>query len=306
MQPTLVKAEGSARKKKRYTDKYFALPAIIWVAVTTQLPFLATIVFSLVRWNLVRPDQGIRFAGLENYAYYFWGYGSGEFWAIVGQTGLLTLIALGGCTIFGFLVALVLDHRLPGINAVRTLVLGPFFVMSTTSGVIWKVTILNMTFGWYALICNTLGLPTVDFLSHHPVGLVAFLFIWQWMPFFVLIILGGLQSLSEEVLESANIDGANWFVTTFRIKLPMIMNYMQTAIMLGLIFLIKEFGLILVTTKGGPGKSSYTLAYYIYDIVFTSKRVGRAATISVLTVLIVSLAVNLLSRAIRRRNEMLN
>lgn len=306
MQPTLVKAEGSARKKKRYTDKYFAMPAIIWVAVTTQLPFLATLIFSLVRWNLVRPDQGIRFAWFENYAYYFWGYGSAEFWAIVGQTGLLTIIALGGCTILGFLVALLLDHRLPGINVVRTLVLGPFFVMSTTSGVIWKVTILNMTFGWYALICNTLGLPTVDFLSHHPVGLVAFLFIWQWMPFFVLIILGGLQSLSEEVLESANIDGANWFVATFRIKLPMIMNYMQTAIMLGLIFLIKEFGLILVTTKGGPGKSSYTLAYYIYDIVFTSKRVGRAATISVLTVLIVSLAVNLLSRAIRRRNEMLN
>lgn len=301
----VVNADKTAKKKKKYTDKYFALPAIIWVAVTTQLPFLATLIFSLVRWNLVRPDQGVRFAWFENYAYYFWGYGSTEFWAIVLQTLTLTLIALAGCTILGFLVALVLDHKLPGINVVRTLVLGPFFVMSTTSGVIWKVTILNMTFGWYALVCNTLGLPMVDFLSHQPIGLIAFLFIWQWMPFFVLIILGGLQSLSEEVLESANIDGANWFVTTFRIKLPMIINYMQTAVMLGLIFLIKEFGLILVTTKGGPGKSSYTLAYYIYDIVFTSKRVGRAATISVLTVLIVSLAVNMLSRAIRKRNEML-
>ncbi|MEA4898024.1 carbohydrate ABC transporter permease [Bacillota bacterium Meth-B3] len=302
-------ARGDARpdpRKRRYTDKYFALPAVVWIAITTQIPFIATVVFSMVHWNLVRPDQGVKFAKLENYAYYFWGYGSAEFWAITGQTLLLVVIALAGCTIFGFLLSLLLDHQLPGINVVRTLILGPFFVMSTTTGVIWKVTILNMTFGWYALISGALGLPLVDFLSHHSLSLIAFLFIWQWMPFFVLIILGGLQSLPGEVLESANIDGANWFVTTFNIKLPMIMNHMQTAIMLGLIFLIKEFGLILVTTAGGPGKSSYSLAYYIYDIVFTSKRVGRAATISVLTVLIVTFAVNALSKAIKRRSEMLS
>lgn len=305
MQKTAVAAPALSRRKKRYTDKYFALPAIIWVAVTTQIPFLATIVLSTLKWNLVRPDQGIQFDWFNNYLYYFTGSGAKDFWPILGQTFSLLAVTLLGCTVFGFFTALLLDHRLIGINVVRTLVLGPFFVMSTTSGVIWKVTILNMDFGWYALICRTLGLQPVDFISHHPIGIIAFLFVWQWMPFFLLIILGGLQSLSEEVLESARIDGANWWVTTMRIKLPMIMNYMQTAIMLGLIFLVKEFGLILVTTKGGPGKSSYTLAYFIYDIVFTSKRVGRAAAISVLTVILVSLSVNILLKLIHRRNEML-
>jgi ABC-type sugar transport system permease subunit len=197
-----------------------------------------------------------------------------------------------------------MDNQLPAINVVRTLVLGPFFVMSTTSGVIWKVTILNMTFGWYALIANALGLPILDFFSNYPVLIVTFLFFWQWMPFFVLIILGGLQSISHEVLESAHLDGCKWFAMTFRIKLPMIINYLQVAIMLGMIFIIKEFGLILVTTAGGPGKRSYTLAYYIYDQMFVSKRVGRAATVAVLMVIIVLIAVNLLNKAIKRRGEM--
>jgi len=276
----------------------------VWVAVTTQIPFLVTIVFSTLKWNLVRPDLGIEFDWLNNFAYFMWGARSAEFWSIVSQTAQITGGALIACTVFGFLAALLMDNQLPAINVVRTLVLGPFFVMSTTSGVIWKVTILNMTFGWYALIANALRLPVMDFFSHYPVLIVTFLFFWQWMPFFVLIILGGLQSISHEVLESAHLDGCKWFALTFRIKLPMIINYLQVAIMLGMIFIIKEFGLILVTTAGGPGKRSYTLAYYIYDQMFVSKRVGRAATVAVLMVIIVLIAVNLLNKAIKRRGEM--
>ena len=292
--------------RHRYTDKYFVIPAIIWVAVTTQIPFLATIVLSLMRWNLVRPDQGATFNWFNNYAYFFWenARSSPEFWSIVLQTLQMTAYSLAACSVFGFLVALMLDHRIPLINVARTLVLGPFFVMSTTTGVIWKVTILNMTFGWYARIANMLGLPIREFISESPVMLNAFLFTWQWMPFFVLIILGGLQSVSGEVLESADLDGCNWFDKTFRIKLPMIVNHIGVAIMLGLIFLSKEYGLILVTTQGGPGKSSYTLAYYIRDQLFSSKQVGRAAAISVVMVALMLILINFLYRKIQQRIEL--
>jgi len=296
MQPSLV--------KKRYTDKYFALPAVLWVAITTQVPFLLTIIFSLLKWNMSRPDLGIKFNWLNNYAYYLWGFGASEFWIITWQTLVLTAISLIACTFFGFLVALLLDHDIAGINVVRTLILGPFFVMSTASGVVWKVTILNTTFGWYGAICRMIGVTPVDFISYHSLPLIAFLFVWQWMPFFVLVILAGLQGISQEVLESARIDGCNWGVMTFRIKLPMILNHMQVAIMLGMIFIIKEFGLILVTTAGGPGTRSYTLPFYIYKIVFSANQVGRAATVAVITVLITLVAVQLLYRAIKRRRAL--
>ena len=290
--------------KRRLTDKYYALPAILWVMITTQIPFLLTIVFSLLKWNMSRPDLGIRMGWLANYEYYLWGTGSAEFWVITGQTLLLTLIALAACTFFGFLVSLLLDHDIPGINVVRTLILGPFFVMSTASGVVWKVTILNTTFGWYGYICRLIGAEPIDFISYYSLPLIAFLFVWQWMPFFVLVILAGLQGISQEVLESARIDGCNWGVMTFRIKLPMILNHMQVAIMLGMIFIIKEFGLILVTTAGGPGTRSYTLPFYIYKIVFSANQVGRAATVAVITVLITMFAVQLLYRAIKKRRAL--
>ncbi len=294
--------------RHRYTDKYFAIPAIVVVAITTQIPFLATILLSLTKWNLVRPDLGISFNGIGNYTYFFWenARSSPEFWHITLQTLQMTVFSLAACSVMGFLIALLLDHRIPFINVARTLVLGPFFVMSTTTGVIWKVTILNMTFGWYASIARAFGLPVVDFLSDYPILLNAFLFTWQWMPFFVLIILGGLQSVSSEILESANLDGCNWFNMTFRIKLPMIINHISVAIMLGLIFLSKEYGLILVTTAGGPGKSSYTLAYYIRDQLFVSKQVGRGASISVIMVAIMLVAVNFIYRRIKKRIDMYN
>lgn len=302
----LSQSKGLHQSRRKYTDKYFALPAIVWVAITTQIPFIATIVLSLTKWNLVRPDLGIEFNGLDNYTYFFWenARSSPEFWQIVLQTFQMTFFSLAACSVFGFLIALMLDHKIPLINVARTLFLGPFFVMSTTTGVIWKVTILNMTFGWYARIATALGLPVLDFLSDYPIQLNAFLFTWQWMPFFVLIILGGLQSVPEEILESADLDGCNWWSRTFRIKLPMIINHMSVAIMLGLIFLSKEYGLILVTTAGGPGKSSYTLPYYIRDQLFVSKQVGRAATISVIMVVIMLVLVSFLYRRIQKRVEL--
>ncbi len=97
------------------------------------------------------------------------------------------------------------------------------------------------------------------------------------MPFFVLIILGGLQSVSSEILESAHLDGCNWFTMTFRIKLPMIINHISVAIMPGLIFLSKEYGLlILVTTAGGPGKSLHAgLLYTGPTVRFQAGGTGR-------------------------------
>ncbi len=291
-------------RKRRLTDKYFALPAVLWVAITTQVPFILTIIFSFLRWRTNRPDLGVKFNWLNNYSYYLWGSGSGEFWIITWQTILLTVVSLLACTFFGFLLSLLLDHDIPGINVVRTLILGPFFVMSTASGVVWKVTILNTTFGWYGYICRLIGVAPVDFISYHSLPLIGFLLVWQWMPFFVLVILAGLQGISQEVLESARIDGCNWGVMTFRIKLPMILNHMQVAIMLGLIFIIKEYGLILVTTAGGPGTRSYTLPFFVYEIVYSAKDVGRAATVAVITVMITLLTVQLLYRAIKKRRAM--
>lgn len=287
-------------------DMAFVLPAMVVVAVMTQVPFLLTLVYSTLRWNLARPDLPVRFTGLANYIFYLRVPDFPhvpEFYSIVGQTIFVTVAVLALCTVTGFLVSLLLDHPVPGVNIARTLMLGPFFVMSTASGVIWKSTILNTTFGWYGVIAKALGFTPVDLLSYHPLLVIVFLFWWQWMPFFVLVILAGLQGIPVDLVDGIKIDGANWMQTTFLIKLPLIAQHMQVAIMLGLVFIVKEFGLILVTTAGGPGKRSFTLPYAVYMEVFNASNVGRAGALATFTVALTLLAVTLLYRSLRKRAE---
>jgi sorbitol/mannitol transport system permease protein len=293
-----------SQNKRR--DLAFVMPAIIVVAVMTQVPFLITLVYSTLRWNLARPDMAIKFYGLNNYLYYLrvpHFPDIPDFYMMVGQTIFVTLVALVLCAVTGFLVSLLLDHQIPGVNIARTLMLGPFFVMSTASGVIWKTTIFNTTFGWYGVVAKALGLVPIDLLSYRPLLVIVFLFWWQWMPFFVLIILAGLQGIPVDLVDSMKIDGTTWWESTFLIKLPLISQHMRVAIMLGLVFIVKEFGLILVTTAGGPGTRSYTLPYGVYMEVFNASNVGRASALATMTVLLTLLAVSLLYRSLRRRAD---
>jgi len=290
---------------KKNRDWLFLLPGMIVVAVVTQVPFLLTLVFSTLRWNLARPDLPIKFYGFKNFWYFLrvrdWSR-IPEFYSIVWQTLLITISSLVLCTVVGFLLSLLLDRRIPGVNVARTLILGPFFVMSTASGVIWKTTILNTTFGWYGVIAKALGMTPVDLLSYHPIAVVVGLFSWRWMPFFVLVILAGLQSIPGEIVDSMRVDGANWWHATFSIKLPMIRKHISVAMMLGLIFIVKEFGLILVTTAGGPGTRSYTLPYAVYMQVFNASNVGRAGALAAITVVLTLLGINVLYHTIQKHS----
>jgi sorbitol/mannitol transport system permease protein len=290
--------------KKRH-DGAFVFPAIVVVAVMTQVPFLLTLIYSTLRWNLARPDLPIKFTGFDNYIHFFRAPYFPElpvFYHVVWQTVIMTGGALILCTVIGFLLAILLDNKIPGINLARTLILGPFFVMSTASGVIWKTTIFNTAFGWYGVAARSFGVQPVDLLSNYPIAVIILLFTWQWMPFFVLIMLAGLQGISDDLIDATKIDGTNWFQATFFVKLPVISKHVTVAVMLGLIFIVKEFGLILVTTAGGPGTSSYNLPFAVYMQVFNASNVGRAGALAAITVILSLLAVNLIYRLLKKQN----
>ena len=246
----------------------------------------------------------MKFIGFDNYLYFLrvpHFPAIPEFYAIVWQTIFITGATLILCVVTGFMVSILLDNPVPGVNIARTLMLGPFFVMSTASGVIWKSTIFNTTFGWYGVLFKSLGMNPVDLLSYRPLFVIVLLFWWQWMPFFVLVILAGLQGIPADLDDAMKIDGTNWFQSTFQVKLPLITNHVRVAVMLGLVFVVKEFGLILVTTAGGPGTRSYTLPYAVYMQVFNASNVGRAGALATITGILTLLAVNLLYRQLRRR-----
>lgn len=288
-------------------DRIYVIPAIVIVATMTQIPFLLTVIYSTLRWNLARPDLAVKFDGLKNFWHFFrmpYFPELPEFYKIVWQTVFMTGGTLVLCTVVGFLLAILFDHRVPGINIARTLILGPFFVMSTASGVIWKTTIFNTTFGWYGVIARSLGLQPVDLLSNYPMAVIILLFTWRWMPFFILVMLAGLQSIPDDLIDATKIDGANWIQSTFHVKLAVISQHVTVAIMLGLIFIVKEFGLILVTTAGGPGTSTYNLPFAVYMQVFNASNVGRAGALATITVILSLLAVSVVYRFLKKQRTL--
>lgn len=269
--------------KKKSPQNKLVIPAIIFVAVVTQIPFLVTIILSLFRWIVIRPDRPIKFVGFRNYTKVFT---TSAFYTVILNTAIITLLSLLLCTVLGITLSLLLDKKIPGVNIVRTLIIAPFFVMDAVAGIIWKTLLLHPSFGWNGYLAQLLHLEPLDFLGQYSMETVILLVVWRWTPFFVLIILAGLQGIPPDIIESAKIDGANWFQTLFSIKLPSIINHIEVAIMLGLVFIIKIFGIIYVTTFGGPGESSTNLPFYVYKIGFFAWDVGKATAVATIMVIL--------------------
>jgi sorbitol/mannitol transport system permease protein len=276
------------------------LPSVVIVALVTQVPLVVTLVLSMIKWIVVRPDLGIRFVGLDNYLAVF---ANKEFYSIILNTISLSLASLAGCTILGLSFALLLNRRFIGINFLRTLMIAPFFVMDAVVGIMWKTLMLHPSFGINGLMASWFHMKPVDFLGNHSLLTITMLVIWQWTPFFVLILLSGFEGISEEILDSAKVDGAGVVRTIFQIKIPAIASHIEVAIMLGLIFILKVFGIIYVTTSGGPGSSSTNLPYIVYRTGFFRWDVGRATAMAVFTVILTLLAITALFRFTRKKTS---
>ena len=238
------------------------------------------------------------FIGLDNYAEIFL---SRDFYGVALTTAVITVASLVACTVLGILFGLMLNQDFPGVNVVRTLIISPFFMMDAVAGIIWRTIMLNSSFGWNGYFASLLGRKPFDFFGVHSLLTIIILIVWQWTPFFVLIILAGFQNIPPEIMDSARVDGTGWLRELFFIRIPVIMNHIEVAILLGLIFVLKVFGLIFVTTRGGPGYSSANLPYYVYKTAFLGWDVGRAAAVAVVTVVITLLAILALFRWFRRR-----
>ncbi len=111
--------------------------------------------------------------------------------------------------------------------------------------------------------------------------------IWQWTPFVFIMMIAALANVDTAVLEAARVDGANWWQTTFRVKLPMVMNVIAITLLMRLIDAFRVLEVIYILTFGGPGDSTEILSLHIYKTAFVSQRMGSAAAISLLLLMVV-------------------
>jgi sorbitol/mannitol transport system permease protein len=276
--------------------RVFTLPAIVIVAIVTQIPLILTIYDSLFRRIIVRPDLPRSFIG---FTYYTDLFTSVEFWIVFKNTIALTVSSLVVCLLLGLLFALLLYKPFPGVGLARTLLISPFFIMDSVIGVFWRNVMLQPSYGLIHYAYNLFDLQAPDLLARNPLFVVIILIIWKWTPFFLLVLIAGLQNISQDMLDAAMVDGANAWNMFYRLILPSLRKYLSICLILGFIFIIKTFGLIFTTTKGGPGFSSTNFPFHVYRTTFLGWNIGKGAAIATVLVFISLIIIMILFRMLR-------
>ncbi|MGI9254904.1 MAG: carbohydrate ABC transporter permease, partial [Thermomicrobiales bacterium] len=262
MPPSTPRTEEIEQADKR-TSRSLIWPALIFSIVVTQIPFLLTIWYSFQRWNLNKP-KARAWIGFENYTTLVTK--DPVFWQATVQTVTFTVAAVLASLFFGLLFAELVNHRFPGRGIVRTLFLTPFLIMPSVASLTWKNQMLNPNYGVVDWLTRTFlpGDIAPNWLGEFPAFSVILVWVWRWAPFMMLILLAGMQSISEEVREAARVDGATAWQEFTDITLPHLGRFIQLGGLLGTVFIVQEIDPIYMLNKGGPGSATTTLPYLVY------------------------------------------
>lgn len=267
-------------------------PAVILLLGWMLVPLTMTLYFSFKKYLPLRGGD-LGWVGFDNYIRFV---SSSSFWPAVAST----LIIVGGVliitVILGTLLALLLDQPMWGQGIVRILVIAPFFVMPTVSGLVWKNMFMDPNNGFLAHLFNAFGAEPVQWLSQASMPSLIMIVSWQWLPFATLILLTAIQSLDSEQIEASEMDGAGWFNRFRFITLPHLARAITVVILIQTIFLLSIFAEIFVTTAGAFGTK--TLTYLIFQRVLESQNVGLGSAGGVYAIILANIVAIFLMRVV--------
>jgi len=258
------------------------LPALIYIVVVTQIPFLVTLWYSFQSYFFDVPAPA-HFIGFSNYTTVFT---NAAFRGSLVRSVVMTATSVIVAMLLGIAFAVLLDRKFLGRGVVRTLIITPFLVMPAAAALVWAGPMLDPNFGLLNYLLEPFGVHHVAWLSTHALGSVIVVMIWQWTPFMTLIVLAGLQSQPSDTLEAAKVDGAGALATFRELTLPHLRPYIELGILLGSIYLVNAFDAVRLMTNGGPGTATTNLPFYLYQQVNFAFDVGGAAAAGVVTVIL--------------------
>ncbi len=215
-------------------------------------------------------------------------------WRSVWVSLQYVLLGTGGAFLLGLGTAILLNERLPGRRLFRTLMLVPWAIpgVTATVGFLWMLT---PTFGVVNYILRSLGLISTDvnWFGDPATALLAVSVptIWKAYPFFTVMLLAGLQSISGDLYEAAAVDGAGRPARFRWITWPGLRSYAVLALLFNAMYMFREFDFIFASTRGGPGGATETIAIRIYNEAFESFDLGTAAALGTVTFVLVSILV---------------
>ncbi len=281
-----------ATQHSRSAARLMMAPAVILLLGWMLVPLITTLIFSFKKYLPMRGGD-LGWVGFENYVRFVT---SSSFWPSVQAT----LVIVGGVLvitlILGVVLAMLLDQPMWGQGVVRILVIAPFFVMPTVSALVWKNMFMDPVNGFFAHVLKAFGAQPIEFLSQHSLLSLVVIVSWQWLPFATLILLTAIQSLDQEQLEAAEMDGARWPSRFIHIILPHLSRALTVVLLIQTIFLLSIFAEIFVTTGGAFGTK--TLSYLIFQRVLESQNIGLGSAGGVYAIILANIVAIFLMRIV--------
>jgi len=299
----MAHAGARVRAEHDWLLKYALLaPALLIIAATLGYPLVQSFWYSLHDWNLGRQATIGPLVGFANYVSVLTD--DPDFWNSVRVTLVFTVASV----VITLTMAMLLAVLLAGgggleINA-RTLLVIPFAMSPALLGISWRF-LLNPEFGGADWVLKTLIPPLKGhaLLAEPSLAMAALVLVdvWHWAPYFMLTFVGALASLPQETVDAAEVDGAGSLRAFFQIVLPQMRPVLAIAILLKTIFSLKMLDQVVTMTGGGPGTSTVTLPYSIYETAFRFFDLGYAAAVAYLLAAVMLVLAVIYSRMVMER-----
>jgi multiple sugar transport system permease protein len=280
----------------------FIMPAMVMLVLLTGYPLFQVIQMSFYDYSNRR---NITFAGLANYTAII---KDPMFWNALANTLTLTFVTVACGLVLGLSLALLLNQAIHlKVRAFfRSILMFPWLFSSTVVAAAWML-ILN-PFGLLNWILQSLGfteLGQTAWLSDERFAIFGVIFanVWRGFPFIMLMLLAGLQTISRDLYEAAEIDGAGFFQRLRYITIPQLKDILMTVTILEIIWNFRSFDLIFLMTGGGPMNATEVLSTYVYNYAFRTLNFGYAAAGAIFMLLVMVLVSLVYLRATLRKEK---
>lgn len=284
------------RKKDIPVVVAFLLPGLVIYTIFMIFPLLLTIYYSFTEWNGVGEKV---FIGLENYAGLI---ENKDYWRTFFNTLQLVVISVVFQMTLGILIAYLLYSKTRWMKLYRTIYFLPVVIAPVAIGLMFSL-FYNSEIGIFNKLLEAAGLGALqtNWLSNVKTLLYAVMApqVWQYIGLYITIFLGALQSVPEDMIEGAEIDGAGKIQILWKIILPQIKSFVCICLILCVTGSLKSFDHSWIMTKGGPGVRSAYLGVYMYRTSFVNSDFGTGSTVTVTIVLLsllFTLGFNLMNR----------
>jgi len=298
-----VMKEGGSLKNSSMRPKLgvavlYLLPGILLYTLVVVIPIFNSFRLSFFRWS-----GGLKrtFIGLENYYILFQ---DSVFWQSFRNNIIITLISIVGQIGIAFIFSSFLYSRMIKFKSFhRVVVYFPATISAVVVGFVWSF-VFNYDYGLINQVLEFLNLGSLasTWLDNPNtiIYIVSFPIVWQYIGFYMVIILSAMTSIDKHIYEMSEIDGANGIQKAIKITLPLIKRTMGVTVMLCIAGNMRIFDHIYVMTGGGPGTSSMVMALHVYKTTFIKSQFGYASAISV-AILVLSLTLILISKLLINR-----